>query len=298
MNKILTSTVAMALIGLALPVLAVELPEKTPPAPPTAPQYSMPATQMLDIASDTGAIYRIFISYPTTGEVPENGYPVLYVLDGNASFAAFAEARRLQEYEPIGKMIVVGVGYPTDKTYDLRRLYDLTPPLLDPAPQAWKSLAKYKSGGQHIFLAFLTGKLRGEIAKRFRINPERQSLFGHSLGGLFAMHTLFARPDAFRALVAASPSTEWNAQGSLAEEREFVARLTSGKITRTSRLLVVVGGRDVEDDPYMGEAFARRMEKLSGHGLPTRFRRYEEEVHISVPSRSVTDVLRFIAEGY
>lgn len=289
----LSSAIAICL-ALPSPAAWAEEPQPVPPAP----GYTMPATQMLDIRSERGDLFRIFISYPTTGKVPENGYPVLYVLDGNASFAAFAEARRIQEYRGEGAMIVVGVGYPGDNAYDLRRLYDLTPPLLDPPPSAWRGLAKYKSGGQDVFLDFLTGKLRAEIGTRFRIDPDRQSLFGHSLGGIFALHALFTRPQAFYSIVAASPSMDWNEQGSLREEREFAARLTSGKIGRTSRLLILVGGRDVDDDPYLGEALARRMDLLSAHGQRTRLRRYEEEGHMTVPARSVTDVLRFISEGF
>jgi hypothetical protein len=56
----------------------------------------------------------------------------------------------------------------------------------------------------------------------------------------------------------------------------------------------VVGGRDTDDDPYMAEAFVNRMELLSSYGLRTRFRRYDEEGHMSVPARAVTDTLRFV----
>ena len=97
------------------------------------PGYTMPSTQMWDMKCDSGGTYRIFVSYPAV-EAPADGFPVLYVLDGNASFAAFAEARRIQERFEIGRSIVVGIGYPTDLAYDVRRLNDYTPPLLDPPP--------------------------------------------------------------------------------------------------------------------------------------------------------------------
>lgn len=266
-------------------------------ATPSAPGYTMPSTHTWDMTSDAGEIYRIFVSFPA-GDPPADGYPVLYVLDGNASFAGFAEARRIQERFDPGKSIVVGVGYPTALAYDVRRLNDYTMPMLDPPPARWKHLAKYKSGGWDTFLDFLTGKLRTEIGKRYKIDSNRQSLFGHSLGGLLALHALYTRPQAFEAIVAASPSLEWNEQGVLAEEREFTAHVTKGKAGKLSRLFVVAGGRDVDDDPYVAESFAHRMELLSGYGLRTRFKRYEEEGHMTVPARAVTDTLRFVFEPH
>jgi uncharacterized protein len=285
------------LIGLSLPMLAARAQPATPPAPSPAPiaAYTMPSTQMWDMASDSGDIYRIFVSFPA-GEAPARGYPVLYVLDGNASFASFAETRRLLEYAEAGKAIIVGVGYPTDMPYDARRTGDFVEPWPHPTPTDPTRPAPPKTDGRGKFLDFLTGKLRSEIDRRYRIDPNRQSLFGHSFGGLFALHALYTRPQAFHSIVAASPSLEWNQFGSLREEREFTARLTDGKLGRTSRLMVVVGGRDVDDDPYPAESFVKRMELLSGHGLRTRFRRYEEEGHMTVPIRAVTDVLRFVFE--
>lgn len=258
--------------------------------------YTMPSTQVWDLASDNGEVYRIFVSLPSEGEPPEDGYPVLYVLDGNAYFGSFAQARWVQEYLPIGKSIIVGVGYPTDQAYDVRRLNDYTAPLLDPPPRQWRELAKYKSGARKQFLDFMTGRLRTEISRRYRTDPDRHSLFGHSFGGLFALYALYERPQAFHSIVAASPSMEWNEQGMLEDERVFTTQLTSGKITKTSRLMVVVGDRDTDDDPEPARALVDRLDRLSGYGLRVRMRRYPEEVHVGVPARSVNDVLRFAFE--
>lgn len=269
------------------------LPTSTSPA---AQGYTMPSTQVWDMASDNGDVYRIFVSFPSGGEPPEDGYPVLYVLDGNAYFASFAQARWVQEYLPIGKSIIVGVGYPTDEAWDVRRLNDYTARLLDPPPRQFRELAKYKSGARKEFLDFMTGKLRTEISRRYRTDPDRHSLFGHSLGGLFALYALYERPQAFHSIVAASPSMEWNEQGILDDERAFTARLTSGKIDKTSRLMVVVGDQDTDDDPEPARALVDRLDRLSGHGLRVRLHRYADEVHVNVPARSVTDVLRFAFE--
>ena len=147
MTKAWKQLVSSVAISLALPVLAAraqpaQTPQATPAAPPPQPGYTMPSTKMWEMASDAGEIYRIFVSFPTT-EMPEFGYPVLYVLDGNAMFAGFAEARRIQEFYEVGKAIIVGVGYPTDLAYERRAgSDDYTPPLLDPRPRTcggWRS---------------------------------------------------------------------------------------------------------------------------------------------------------------
>lgn len=279
---------AIAALAAALPAAAAETP------PPPGPAYAMPQTQMFETRSDGGEAYRIFVSYPK-GEPPAGGYPVLYVVDGNAYFASFAETRRLLEYAEKGKALVVGVGYPTDEAYDARRTADFLFPVPTEAPPAQaKSQPGATDTGRDKFLDFLTGKLRTEIGKRYKIDPGRQSLFGHSFGGLFALHALYARPDAFQAIVAASPSLEWNVQDLLREERAFAAKLTSGKIGRTSRLMLVAGDQDVDDDPEPARALAARLDELSAYGLGTRYRLYEDEIHMTVPARAVTDTLRFV----
>lgn len=294
MTEALKKFALVGALAMALPwtqAYAQQAPSVSP-TKPTVPGYTMPNTHMWDMTSDSGETYRIFVSYPTEGESPKGGYPVLYVLDGNAIFAGFAETRRMLEGSDVGKSIVVGVGYPTDKAYDMRRLYDLTG---GPPPPPWDAeLGKERSGGWEKFLDFLTGKLRTEIGKRYRIDAKRQALFGHSLGGLFALHTLFTRPDAFHAIIAASPSLFWHRQEMLKEEQAFSARLQAGKIPNVSRLMVVAG--ELEEttlerlDP---EQFAKRMEPLSAYGLRSRSETYAGEGHMTVPSRAVTQTLRF-----
>lgn len=57
-----------------------------------------------------------------------------------------------------------------------------------------------------------------------------------------------------------------------------------------------VGDRDVDDGPDAGEAFAQRMDLLSGYGLRARCRRYADGGQVTVPARAVTDTLRFAFE--
>lgn len=280
-------TLAMlAAMALATPALAQEKA-----AAAAAPGYTMPQTATWDMTAAHGGVYRIFVSFPK-GEPPEGGYPVLYLLDGNALFASFAETRRMMEWSPGDKAIVVGVGYPTDEAYDVRRIDDFTG-----APTtsgAYAKFAKEKSGGWDRFLDFLTGELRSEIGKRYRTNPDRQSLFGHSLGGLFALHALYTRPGAFHAIIAASPSIFWHEALTLKEERDFVGRLAAGKVPKVSRLLVVAGDREEAIlERWDAEDFVERMAPLSTYGLRTRSEIFEGEGHMTVPVRAVPATLRF-----
>jgi len=267
-------------------------------APAPAPQptgYVLPESETWDLKSATGDAYRILVSHPK-GKPPEQGYPVLYVLDGNTIFASFAEARRLQQLadKNINNSLIVAVGYPTDEPYDYaRRMYDFTPQFEDPMPPSEKVFATWKSGGNDRFASFLLDVLRPEVAKRYSVNPDRQALFGHSLGGLFALHMLYKHPDAFRAIIAASPSIYWNNSSLLKEEREFTARLTQSPF-RTARLMMVVGDREeTKYEMWDAEALAKRLEPLSAYGLRSQFEEFAWEEHLGVPTRAITGTLRF-----
>lgn len=265
------------------------------PAPAQAcAAYALPDTEVWNLAAPGGEAYRIFVSRPP-GEAPEGGFPVLYVLDGNALFAGFAEARRIQSHgeEKLDRMIVVGIGYPGDTAYSARRLADFTPPPPQPLPAAQAKLADLPMGGNERFLSFIMDTLRPEIARRHPVNAGRQSLYGHSLGGLFALHVLYSRPEAFHAIIAASPSLWWDDQAILHQERAFTTRIgQTAAPGPMARLLLLVGERDAQVSIGDTAALGARLEKLSAHGLRSEFRLLDGETHISVPARSITLSLR------
>lgn len=280
-------------IGLALafamqtPVIAAE--------PPVAAPYAMPETESWDMTSAAGRAYRILVSRPG-GEAPEGGYPVLYVLDGNAMFAGFAEARRIQGFggRDLDKMIVVGIGHSGEQVYDPRRMQDFTGPIETPALK--QLYAKYPSGGRDAFRAFLLGELKPAIAKRYAVHPQRQALYGHSLGGLFALHLFYSHPGAFDTIVAASPSIWWDDQIILSEETTWRARAEKdGKVARRTRLLLIAGEYESEGSIAQDSAaLAARLAPLSGAGLRSEFLLLDGETHVTVPHRSITATMRAV----
>ena len=242
----------------------------------SAPAASEPAEDWQDVtlpqaeqrilhSTHTGRDYRIFVSQPRH-EPPPGGYPVLYVLDGNALFPSLAIQAQALEGRPDPKLrqslLVVGIGYPGDALYDLKaRAEDYTPDAED--RQRLPDREPSPHGGAERFLDFLEQELKPMIAARHPVDPQRQTLFGHSYGGLFTLYTLLNRPQAFSGYVAASPSIWWY-QGYIERTlATFEARARQQPVD--ARLLLTVGSAeeptadDPLTDPRKRHMAARRM---------------------------------------
>jgi predicted alpha/beta superfamily hydrolase len=186
------------------------------------------------LTSHEGLEYRILTSVPR-GPAPEGGFPVFYILDGDAFFTTAAEIARMREWGRLAPAIIVGVAYPSRAFYDgPRRTYDFTPPGFtdegfDPSEQ----------GGADKFLAFLTSELKPWVAARHAVDPNRQILFGHSLGGLFALHAVYTAPQSFNVYIAASPSIRLSDRFIARDAAHFDAHPISDR--RAPRVLVTVG---------------------------------------------------------
>jgi predicted alpha/beta superfamily hydrolase len=194
-------------------------------------------------AKVSGRTYRIFI-YQPPAPPPETGYPVVYLSDGNVNFPIASAMASMFAFQNAAA-IVVGVGYPSDNPLDLMlmRTRDLTPPTpieaINPQP-GLPPPSPENYGGDSDFLAFLVDELRPAVAAEWPTDPANQTLYGFSLGGLFALSALFARPAAFRTFVASSPSIWWHDRALLAGEADFARRIEAGDAA--PRVLVTIGG--------------------------------------------------------
>lgn len=268
-------------------------------------------------AKRTGDAYRIFVSRPLQPP-PADGYPVVYVLDGNAVFGTMTEAVRLQSARPaatgVVPAVVVGIGYPTDLPLDLgRRTFDTTPEVDHAALPARPDGSPWPpTGGANAFLDFLEDDVKPMIAAEQPVDPRRQTLFGHSFGGLLTLHALFTRPEAFQAYVAASPSIWFGARTILATEERFAQRL--GAEPRDLRLMIGVGSLEqtltereradpaqshraswIEGNRMVDNAreMAARLGALAPHGLAVAFQELADENHASVIPALASRALRF-----
>lgn len=198
-------------LGLALaPAMATAAPGH--PVAPAAAPLQVKGAQQFDLEAVDGRAYRIFVSVPDK-PAPPAGYGVLYVLDGNAMFLTAMEAVRAMERRPDVPRdlatVVVGIGYPDGVDVGVARTLDLTP------PGSGSPRVTAASGGADAFLDFIEGTLKPRIGALAPVDPARQALFGHSFGGLFVLHSMLRKPDAFAVRIAASPSI-WFDRGDIA----------------------------------------------------------------------------------
>lgn len=241
--------------------------------------------------------YHLFISHPKR-PAPPSGYPVIYVLDGNAFFQTVEETVRLQsrraEKTGVHHAIIIGIGYPTNEEFDSsRRFYDLTPPTdsltLPPRPQGgeWP-----KNGGADLFLDFIENEVKPFVNEQYVVDSNQQIIYGHSLGGLFVLHTLFSRPKAFQSYIASSPSIWWNQQSVLQNEASFLSNLDI--LEKNIHLFLSVGS--LEKDYMVKDArqLYKRLLPSSEQGLQVDFREAHGENHLSVVPTTLSRALRFV----
>ncbi len=218
--------IARLLVTLALALSAGQCRAVTKHADPVWGPVLVPGAQSAELqARHSGHRYRLFVSVPGTPP-PAQGYPVLYVLDGNASFPVAAWVARTLERRRLvtGQTppLVVGVGYPGSADFDFaarRRDYTIAAPGLS---GDGVTNSEGEQGGADAFLDFLEQEVKPLVAQRHPVDAESQALFGHSFGGLLVLHALFTRPSSFSTFVASSPSIWWQGRQILQEVPERV----------------------------------------------------------------------------
>lgn len=298
-------------------------------ADPTAPVTPDESEPMLITDDVTGERYRLDVSIPEAPP-PPGGYPVLYVLDGNARFGLLREARdtlsRSTGDDQGLPLVIVGVGYPGVSRFDVeRRQRDYTPSastvvagtgnaggVEEKAAEVRQQATSDVAGHAPQFLRFLTGQLMPWVEQRLETDSRRQALLGHSLGGLFALYVQQRCPDCYDSLFAISPSLWWN-DASLGQQlaghiddRQWCARLSD-------RLLFIgVGEREQSAEEPDGRRASLRRERAMVDrardyqarlsrgcpGLESEFRVFPDEHHGSVMWPAARLVIERLAQRY
>ncbi|MBK3496758.1 alpha/beta hydrolase [Viridibacillus sp. YIM B01967] len=261
-------------------------------------EVTIKGTEQSIMHSSTGnREFQIFVSKPLE-EPPPSGYPVIYLLDANSVFETMVEAVRLQSRRPeksgVVPAIIVGIGYCTNGPFSSERYYDFTLPVaVTELPKRPDGSPWPAHGGAENFLKFIEEDLKPEIGKRFKIDHNSQTLFGHSLGGLFTLYVLYKNPYAFQNYIAGSPSLHWNKNWFHEEEERFLSRLNQGN--GDISLLLGVGEQEGTHKSRMNENALELSIHLSmtDCGINVQFKEFEGEGHLSVLPPLINRALRF-----
>jgi predicted alpha/beta superfamily hydrolase len=260
-------------------LLLVLAPSVLAQAPPLYDAPTRITVKSAVLGEDRAILVRVPPGYERDGQ----RYPVLYMTDGDAhllhtsgTVAFLARNNRMPE------MIVVGIPN-TDRTRDLSP----THPKIIPEPPNLRT-----SGGGDKFLQFIETELIPHIEKQYRTQPYRV-LAGHSLGGLFAVHAMFSRPELFNAYVAVSPALHWDNFIMIDRAKEFFKNRKD-----YNRTLFVTLGNEPGDIGDGFKLFKEVLQKQTTNGFAWEAVEMTDEDHGSVVLRSHYQGLRKAFEGW
>jgi predicted alpha/beta superfamily hydrolase len=243
-----------------------------------------------------GAEFEIRVARPLppfVGRTPSN-YDVLYVLDGDLFFGLATDMTRLMHrlFGELPPILVVGIGYGSldGGVINEGRNRDFTP-----TTDARAAL----SGGASHFLDFLREELQPLIGKHYPQATGRSTLFGSSMGGLFASVVALDRPIIFDQYIIASPALWW-------DDHLLVRTASQRPLLRgdaRARVFMAVGALEegagipnIDGFRMVSNArdLAQRLAMRSAPGLDVRLQVLADETHTSVVAAALTRGLRML----
>lgn len=279
----------------------------------------LPDTDVQYLRSEqVGDEFKILVGHSgASGSTPAH---VLFMGDAWANFGTAVETiRLLNDAGDLPHLLVVAVGYRVAKmedNYPLRSR-DFTPSV-DPTSGEPDTA---NTGGASRFLAFLRDDLKPWVRERYGVDTDDSTLFGYSLGGLFATYVLLNEPATFRRYGIGSPALDWGKGLMFDREAEYarthddlpakvffsVGAYENTEGDRRWRAQLPAGrrsqaGASAEGDPLF-DAVAdteRMVASLRGRRYPSLDIEYEVlpgEYHQTAPPVALSRSLRFLFDA-
>jgi predicted alpha/beta superfamily hydrolase len=212
----------------------------------------------------------------------DDKFDVVYLLDGEAHFDDFSfiyEFARKEKLLPPLILVAILNTY-TDK--GSMRDRDFLP---------LKTPGNEKGGGADNFMAFLRDELIPYIGKKYPSGGDN-SLYGHSLGGLFSFYVMLKEPDLFSNYYCSDPAFPWN-------DRYIISMATT--VFRNSADLDLTLWINGNEDTYRNVGI-QKMDSVLQEYAPGELRWkvaiYPDETHMSVRLKGIYDGLKFTYKGY
>jgi len=236
-------------------------------------QYSLyNATEEYIFSELVADTFHVMVSVPDGYYSSDKRYPVLYVLDGDVAFGMAASiARYLQIGENIPELIIVGIGYGAlDKSAGEKRRRDYRPT---------------KTGDAENFLNFLGGQLIPYIDSKYKTIPYDRTINGYSIGGLFALYTLFTKPETFNRYIVGSPYLVWDNYSIFNYEENSPDKISEMKIS----VFISVGSEE-SDEKYFDpiDKLVTQIQERNYSGFKLEAKVFDGSTHLMGPPESLT----------
>ncbi len=179
------------------------------------PKVELPGTEVLKFTSAIdNQQYVLYVNLPDNYSRTNKKYPVLYVMDGQWFFASMYVGYGSLHYDGfVPDLITVGITWPDN--YDASRQRDFTPNPMEGIPN---------SGNASKFLSVIKNEIIKLIESTYRVEENDKALYGASLGGLFAIYTLFHEPSLFNRYIIISPALDWDNEIVFKYEKNFAEK--------------------------------------------------------------------------
>jgi len=209
-------------------------------------------------------------------------FDVVYLLDGESHFDDFSFIYNFaMNEELIPPMILVSI-LNTYKEEGNMRDRDFLPE---------KTPENDKAGGADNFIDLLKNELIPFVDKKFPTSGDN-SLFGHSLGGLFTFYVMLKEPELFSNYYCSDPAFPWNNRRIIT-----MATTTFKNTTDLNRTLWING----VEDTYRNVGIQKMdsvLKECAPDGLHWKVSIYPNETHMSVRLKGIYDGLKYTYDGY
>jgi uncharacterized protein len=268
---------------LALLFTALQAPAQT-----AYPPHTIPNSQLRALPKNAdGRTYQLHIHLPGSfAKDPKRRYPVLYVTDGYWDFATVVASYNNLNYDKVvPEFITVGLGYAGDDLdYGELRGWELSPVRLNPLSSS--------TGNADKFIAALEKDIFPLMEREYRADPAQRYLAGSSLGGLFTLHAMYARPELFKGYIAASPAVVVGGDWIIGRAKAYAA---TGKPINAR--LYVTGAANEWPGFLAGiKRYQGLLPELKHPGLVFENRTIDGERHAGTKAESYTRGMRFVFE--
>ncbi|XHS79832.1 alpha/beta hydrolase [Burkholderiaceae bacterium UC74_6] len=281
MTRLLSSLSWLLTLGIA-PVASAA------PGAPAYPPHTISNSLLRPLPTTAdGRTYQLHIHLPASfAKEPKRRYPVLYLTDAYWDFPTVVASYDNMVYDKVlPEFIVVGLGYAgQDLDYDALRLWELSP-----VPMKGK---EDSSGHADRFLGTLEQQIIPLVEREYRADPKHRFLAGSSLGGLFALYAMYAKPALFEGYIAASPAVVVGGDWIIGQAKAYAA---TGKPIN-ARLYVT--GAEYEWPGFLAgiKRYQALLPELKHPGLAWQSRIIDGERHAGTKAESYARGMRFVFE--